>query len=275
MLGAASAALRAGNFGFSALGFWVENSYLPLMKKITTFIYGIFAYLIFLMTAIYTIGFLGNFIVPKSINSGLGISFISSLFINLSLLSLFAVQHSVMARASFKKWLAKFMNPAIERSTYVLLSSLALILLYWKWQPMKTIIWQVENEVISWVIWGIFGIGWLVVFASTFMINHFELTGLQQVLNYLRQRQAASTKFEVNYLYKFVRHPLMLGFLIVFWATPLMTVGHLVFTLILTLYIFVAVKYLEEKDLRKAIGEEYEAYQKEVPMIVPFTKIKK
>jgi len=242
------------------------------MGKILASIYGILTYLLFLLTALYMIGFLGNFIVPKSISSGVEISFSKALIVNLLLLSVFAVQHSLMARKSFKKWLTNFMNPAIERSTYVLLSSLALMLLYRLWQPMKTVIWEVKNEAIYWIVIGLFALGWVIVFASTFMINHFELTGLQQVYNHWKNKKTVSTTFQINYLYKFVRHPLMLGFLMVFWATPYMTFGHLLFTSIMTLYIFLSVKYLEEKDLRQDIGKEYETYQKEVPMLIPFTK---
>ena len=242
------------------------------MGKFLATIYGISTYLLFLVTALYMIGFLGNFAVPKSISSGVETSFSKGILINLLLLSVFVIQHSLMARQSFKKWLTSFMNPAVERSTYVLLSSLALILLCWQWQPMQMVIWEVKTEVIYWLIMGIFALGWVVVFASTFMINHFELTGLQQVYNYWKDKQVKPATFKTNYLYKFVRHPLMLGFLIVFWATPYMTIGHLLFTVVMTLYIFLSVKYLEEKDLRREIGKEYEVYQKEVPMLVPFTK---
>ena len=245
------------------------------MQKFLVAIYGLFAYLLFMATARYMIGFLGNFMVSKSISSGTEIPLVPALIINLLLLGVFAIQHSLMARESFKQWITSFINPAIERSTYVLLSNLALILLYWQWQPMKLVIWEVKNETIYWVIMGLFGIGWLIVFASTFMINHFELTGLQQIYNNWKDKQAKKSSFQINYLYKLVRHPLMLGFLIVFWATPYMTLGHLLFTSIMTLYIFVSVKYLEEKDLRKAIGKEYEAYQEKVPMFIPFTKWRK
>ena len=244
------------------------------MAKILAFIYGVFAYVLFLVTALYTIGFLGNFLVPKTINSGPTTAFSSAVLVNILLLSVFAIQHSLMARAPFKKWITSMMNPAIERSTYVLLSSLALILLYWQWQPIKTVIWKIENKTMAMVVMGIFGLGWLVVFTSTFMINHFELTGLQQIYHNLKNQESKASTFKTKYLYKFVRHPLMLGFLIVFWATPLMTVGHLLFTGMMTLYIFVAVKYLEEKDLRKNIGKEYEEYQQKVPMLIPFTKKK-
>ena len=244
------------------------------MGKILFSIYGIFAYLIYLIASLYLIGFLGNFIVPKSISSGTGGPLGQAMAINLILLSLFAIQHSVMARASFKKWLTSFMNPAIERSTYVLLSSLVLLLLFWQWRPMPTVLWEVKKESAYLLIMGLFGLGWVVVLASTFMINHFELTGLQQVYDYLKNKQTESSSFQINYLYKFVRHPLMLGFLIVFWATPYMTFGHLLFTVVMTIYIFLSVKYLEEKDLRKSIGKEYEDYQEKVPMIIPFTKRK-
>ena len=177
-----------------------------------------------------------------------------------------------MAREFFKKWITSFMNPAIERSTYVLMSNLVLFLLFWKWQPMSTVVWEVKNETIYWIVIGIFALGWIVVLASTFMINHFELTGLQQIYNNWKDKPSKSASFQVKYLYKFVRHPLMLGFLMVFWTTPYMTLGHLLFTGVMTFYIFTSVKYLEEKDLQKTIGKDYEVYQKEVPMIVPFSK---
>jgi len=242
------------------------------MKKFIAFIYGILAYLIFLISFLYAIGFVGSFIVPKAINSGTETPFLQALIINLLLLGAFAIQHSVMARPAFKKWITKIISPAVERSTYVLLSSLALLLLYWKWQPMTAIIWEANNEIISAIVIGIFFLGWLIVFLSTFMINHFELFGLKQIFDNLKNKQPQSPKFQTNFFYKIVRHPIMLGFLIAFWATPLMTVGHLVFAIMTTLYILIAVKYLEEKDLKEAIGKEYEEYQKEVPMIIPFTK---
>ena len=242
------------------------------MGKIIAVIYSIVSYVLFFATALYLIGFVGDFIVPKTINSGLEISFIKAFLINLCLLSTFAVQHSLMARKSFKSWLTSFMNPAIERSTYVLLSSFALILLYWQWCPMKTVVWEVNNAIIYWIIMSVFILGWGLVFAATFMMNHFELTGLQQVYNHWRDKKTTQGIFKMSYMYKFVRHPLMLGFLIVFWATPFMTMGHFLFTVIMTFYILISVKYLEEKDLRKELGKAYERYQKEVPMLIPFTK---
>ena len=163
----------------------------------------------------------------------------------------------------------------MERSTYVLLSSLALLLIYWQWRPITTIVWEVENQILTYILLGFFALGWLIVLLSTFMINHFELFGLKQIYFNLKHRTASPSKFQTSYLYKIIRHPIMLGFIIAFWATPVMTVGHLLFAVVTTLYILVAVSYLEEPDLRKYIGERYETYQKEVPMLIPFTKLKK
>ncbi|MCK0146556.1 isoprenylcysteine carboxylmethyltransferase family protein [Arenibacter sp. F26102] len=245
------------------------------MKKILVLIYGALAYLVFLVAFIYAIGFVGNMFVPKTIDSVGDLPLPKAFFINVILLSVFAIQHSLMARPSFKKWFTSFVNPAIERSTYILLSSLALILIYWQWQPMTSVVWNVENEIIALILTALFFLGWVIVLLSTFMINHFELFGLAQIYNNLKNKKTPNPKFQTNYFYKLVRHPIMLGFIIAFWATPTMTVGHLMFTLVTTLYILIAVKYLEEKDLQKSIGEKYLTYQKEVPMIVPFTKIKK
>lgn len=244
------------------------------MKKSIILLYGIAAYFVFLIAFLYAIGFVGNIIVPKSIDSGTETTLFTSLFINVILLSVFALQHSIMARPAFKKWFTTIISPAMERSTYILLSSLALILIYWQWQPITTIVWEAENKITINVLTGIFFLGWLIVLLSTFMINHFELFGLAQIFDNLKNRQTPNPKFQTNYLYKIVRHPIMLGFIIAFWATPTMTVGHLLFTTVTTIYILIAIKYLEEKDLRKFIGEKYETYQKEVPMIVPFTKNK-
>ena len=242
------------------------------MKKFTIFLFGILSYLIFFAAFLYAIGFVGNFLVPKSIDSGVETSFWRALLINAALLSIFAVQHSIMARPAFKKWWTTIVSPAVERSIYVLLSSLALMLMYWKWEPMKGIIWQAEGESIIMLLNGVFVIGWLVVLLSTFMINHFHLFGLLQIWNNLKNKELADLHFSKKMLYKVVRHPIMLGFIIAFWATPVMTLGHLVFSITTTLYILIAVKFFEEPDLKKSIGAEYEQYQKEVPMIVPFVK---
>ncbi len=245
------------------------------MKKLLALLYGATAYLVFLIAFLYAIGFVGGFIVPKTINSGAESPFLESLIINLLLLSLFAIQHTIMARPAFKKWITRFISPNIERSTFVLLSSLALLLMYWQWRPLTTVVWQAENETVSMILTGVFVFGWLVVFLSTFMINHFELFGLKQIVEYFKNKQPQAPTFQVNYFYKIVRHPIMLGFIIAFWAAPMMTVGHLLFAIITTVYILIAIKYLEEKDLRNAIGSEYVEYQKRVPMIVPFTKNRK
>lgn len=242
------------------------------MKKVVILIYGVIAYIIFLIAFLYAIGFVGNIYVPKMIDSGKEPSLINAILINMVILSVFALQHSIMARPKFKAWFNSIFSQAMERSTYILLSSLALILIYWQWQPITTVIWNVENKIGFTILTGIYFLGWLIVLLSTFMINHFELFGLTQIFNNLKNKQTPNPKFQTNYLYKLVRHPIMLGFLIAFWATPVMTLGHLLFSIVTTLYIFIAVKYLEEKDLRKFIGEEYEIYQKEVPMIIPFTK---
>jgi protein-S-isoprenylcysteine O-methyltransferase Ste14 len=242
------------------------------MKKSITFIYGVFAYLLFLVAFLYAIGFVGSFIVPKSINTGAETTFTQALLVNVLLLSLFALQHSIMARPAFKKWSTGMISPLIERSTYVMLSSLVLLLMYWQWQPMRSIVWEIENEAATMIINGIYFLGWGIALFSTFIINHFELFGLKQVIQNMRNKepQPEYTTFKISYLYKIVRHPIMLGFLIAFWATPLMTLGHLVFTLTTTIYIFIAVKFLEENDLRKLYGEEYKNYQKKVPMLLPF-----
>ena len=242
------------------------------MKKLIIFLFGILAYLVFLVAFLYAIGFVGNIFVPKSIDTGTETNILHAVLINVVLLSIFAIQHTIMARPIFKKWWVSLVGTASERSIFVLLSSLALILMYWKWVPIKSVIWQVENETIILIINGVFVLGWLIVLLSTFMINHFHLFGLKQISDNLQNKEISGLKFRKIYLYKFVRHPIMLGFIIAFWATPLMTAGHLLFSIVTTLYIFIAVKYLEEKDLKDAIGEPYMEYQKEVPMIIPFIK---
>lgn len=242
------------------------------MKKFIVLIYGIIAYLIFLISFLYAIAFVGNFLVPKTINSATESTGISAVIINLVLLSFFAIQHSIMARPAFKAWWIKIIGKPAERSTYILLSSLALLLLFWKWQPINTVVWEIDNSLFVWIIIGVAALGWLIVLLSTFMISHFELFGLTQIFDNFKNRTTQSPKFQTNFLYKIVRHPLMLGFIIAFWATPLMTVGHLLFAVITTAYILIAIKFLEEKDLRKVHGKDYEAYQKNVPMLIPFTK---
>lgn len=245
------------------------------MKKSLIFLYGVLAYLIFFASFLYLIGFVGNLIVPKGIDSGVESGMVGSIVINLLLLSLFVVQHSIMARPSFKKLWTQIVDPAMERSTFVLLTSLILLLIFWLWQPMTAVVWEVQNQTLVLIIGGIFGLGWLIVLLSTFMINHFHLFGLDQVFANFRGAPPTGLKFTENFFYKLVRHPIMTGFIIAFWATPVMTAGHLLFTLVMTIYIVIAVKYLEEKDLRNEIGEAYESYQKRVPMLIPFAKFGK
>lgn len=245
------------------------------MKKFSILIYGILAYLVFLLSFLYAIGFVGNLLVPKAIDSGIETEITTSLLINIGLLSLFALQHSIMARPAFKNWWVQIIGKAAERSTYILLSSLALLVIYWKWQPMTSVVWSIENNALSIIMEVLFWMGWAIVLLSTFMISHFELFGLTQIFDNFKSRTSQSPIFQTNYLYKIVRHPIMLGFLIAFWATPTMTLGHLLFAVVTSAYILVAVKYLEEKDLQKSLGEKYKNYQKEVPMLIPFTKKRK
>lgn len=243
-----------------------QRSTIPKMAAV---LYSLVAYLAFFGSILYAIGFIGNLVVPKAIDTGTGQSSLLAITINCGLMALFALQHSVMARPFFKRWITRYIPEAIERSTYVLLSSVALSIIFWLWQPMTEQIWRVESLPGILAISGLYFLGWVVVFLSSFMINHFELFGLKQVYDYCKEKQSIDTPFTVRYFYAFVRHPLMLGFLIAIWAAPVMSAGHLLFSLVLTIYILLAVKYLEEKDLRRAIGDEYEAYSKRVPMVVP------
>ena len=231
-------------------------------------IYGLVCYVLFLGSFLYSVGFVGNFIVPKTIDSVPSAALPEALAVNLALLSLFAVQHSVMARPGFKAVWTRIVPRPVERSTYVLISSLLLALLCWKWQAIPAIVWDVSSPAIEAFLLALFGLGWLIVLLSTFMINHFDLFGLRQVYLRLRRLDYTPLGFTQRALYKFVRHPIMLGFVIAFWATPHMSVGHLLFSIATTAYIFVGI-FLEERDLMKFHGAEYGAYRAQVPMLFP------
>lgn len=241
--------------------------------RLVAVLYGLMAYVLFLVSCLYAIGFVGNFLVPKTIDSVETDAPAKSLVINLALLGLFAIQHSGMARQGFKRLLTRVVHRSIERSTYVLCASLTLLLLFWQWRPINDPVWVVTDPTFAAALWAVFWAGWVLLVLSTFLISHFELFGLKQVLAHLRERELPKGVFRTPFLYRLVRHPIYLGFLLAFWAAPAMTIGHLLFSVVTTGYILIGIQ-LEERDLVRAFGDNYRRYRSRVPMLIPL-RVKK
>jgi protein-S-isoprenylcysteine O-methyltransferase Ste14 len=239
--------------------------------KAAAFVFGFAAYLVFFVTLLYAIGFVEGLIVPKTIDSGEIVPLGEAAIINLLLMALFAVQHSLMARRQFKQWWTRYVPQPVERSVYVLFASLALILLFWQWRPIPGVVWEIADPQIATAVMALSFFGWFLVLTSTFLINHFELFGLHQVVNNLVGRTMPAPRFKTPALYKFLRHPIYLGFIIAFWAAPTMTMGHLLFAAVTTAYIFVGI-FLEERDLTELFGDEYRRYKQRVSMLIPWRK---
>ena len=238
-----------------------------MLGRITILLYGVASYAVFFATFLYAVGFVGNFWVPKTIDGTPSVPLAQALLTNLALLSLFAVQHSVMARPAFKRWWTRFVPEPAERSTYVLFSSVALIALFALWEPMGGVVWSVESPVARALVHAVYAAGWLLILVATFLINHFDLFGLRQVWLHARGVAYQPLRFGTPWLYRHVRHPLYVGWLLAFWAAPTMSAAHLVFALTTTAYILVAIQF-EERDL-VAAHPEYAGYQRDVPMLVP------
>ncbi len=238
------------------------------MGRILAFLYGVLCYAVFFLVFLYLIGFIADVGVPKGIDDGAagttGIAFV----VDLALIAAFGLQHSIMARAGFKSWLTRRLSPAVERSTFVLASSVLLVLLFWQWQPMKSVVWSVSDPMAVGLLWGLYLFGFGMVLASSFIIDHFDLFGLRQVWLHLLQRRYVHPPFMVTWMYRVVRHPLYAGMLLAFWSAPTMTLGRLVFAIGMSAYIGIGVRY-EERDLVRFIGQDYQRYRERVPMIVP------
>jgi protein-S-isoprenylcysteine O-methyltransferase Ste14 len=241
------------------------------MKRSLAFLYGVLSYVVFFVTFLYAVGFVGDFALPKTIDSGAAGRPATALIIDLVLMSVFAIQHSLMARPFFKRWWTQFVPKSVERSTYVLFASLALVLLFWQWRPIPALLWNITDPRLAMAVTGVSLAGWLIVLTSTFLINHFELFGLQQVANNLAGKQMAAPRFRTPLFYQFVRHPIYLGFIIAFWAAPVMTAGHVLFASVTTGYIIVGI-LLEEHDLGALFGDDYRQYRTRVGMLAPWRK---
>jgi protein-S-isoprenylcysteine O-methyltransferase Ste14 len=238
-----------------------------MFSRLLILLYAIASYAVFFASSLYAMGFVGNYVVAKSIDTGGAANLSEAIVVDLLLLGLFAIQHSVMARPAFKRRFAGIFPEACQRSTYVLLSSLILLLLFWQWRPIPMQVWQIDG-IAAYVLTAVYWLGWLIAFSSTFMIDHFDLSGLRQAFFALRGAKDPGQSFRTPLLYKIVRHPLMLGFLLAFWATPEMTAGHLLFAIMTTGYILVALQF-EERDLIAMFGTTYQQYRERVPMLLP------
>lgn len=235
------------------------------------FVYGAVCYVVFLVSFVYAIGFVESILVPKAINDGTPVAVPQAILINVLLLGLFAVQHTIMARPGFKKWWTQFVPKPVERSTFVLAASLLLLLIFWQWRPLPAVVWHVDHPVGWFVLKGLSFAGWALVLYASFLIDHFDLFGLRQVFLHMRKRAYSHPVFASPPLYRLVRNPLMLGFVIAFWSTPYMTVGHLLFAAVTTGYILVGIQF-EERDLARVLGEDYLRYRERTPMLLPFPR---
>jgi methanethiol S-methyltransferase len=238
------------------------------MNRYLAIAYGTVCYALFLIVFLYLIGFVGGFVVPRSVDNAIAAPVGQAVVVDVLLVTLFAVQHSVMARPAFKRWWTRVVPEPIERSTYVLLASLVLALLFWQWRELPAVMWEFTWQPARLIVWTLFWLGWVTVLTSTFMINHFELFGLKQVFAVWRTQPPAETGFRATLLYRLVRHPLMMGFIVAFWAAPTMTVGHLLLAALMTVHILIAIQ-IEERDLIAALGTRYTEYRQQVPMLVP------